>query len=371
MAKSSWTFWLGRMDHWLLLMVMALMVIGVLFIYSAAWVGDGLPVPGFYRRQMLWGAGGLVGYLTLMRLDYRQIASAAWLLYAIGLALLVLVLFVGEAVHGARRWLNLLGLQVQPAEFAKLSTLLVLARYLAAPGTQMASWKTLLTSGMIVGAPFLLIQAQPDLGTAVVLLPIAGAMIFVAGMPLRRIAFLLCVGALLLPVGWVFALSDYQQERVRVFFDPGRDPLGAGWNKMQSEIAVGSGGLTGKGYLEGTQNVLGFLPRSVAPTDFIYSVIAEETGFVGSAIVLSLYAGVMLAVGRAALVSRDRLGRLIAVGVAALLFCHVAVNIAMTIGLMPITGLPLPLISYGGSFMISTLCALGLVQSVFVRRIRR
>lgn len=371
MAKSPWAFWVGRMDLWLLLMVLMLMAIGVLFIYSAAWVGDGLPVPGFYRRQMIWGTAGLVGYFAMMRMDYRQFASAAWFLYAVGLAMLVLVLFVGESAYGATRWLNLLGLQVQPSEFAKLSTLIALARYLTLPGTRLGAWKTLLVAGVIVGVPFLLIQAQPDLGTAAVLLPIAAAMVFAAGLPLRRLVLLGCIGLMLLPLGWFFALGNYQQERVRVFFDPGRDPLGAGWNKIQSEIAVGSGGLMGKGYLEGTQNVLGFLPRSVAPTDFIYSVIAEETGFVGSALVLSLYAGVLLAIGRAALVSRDKLGRLLAVGVAALLFSHIAVNIAMTIGLMPITGLPLPLISYGGSFMVGTLCALGLVQSVFVRRIHR
>jgi len=153
-----------------------------------------------------------------------------------------------------------------------------------------------------------------------------------------------------------------------VFFDPGRDPLGAGWNKIQSSIAVGSGGFAGKGYLKGTQNVLGFLPRTVAPTDFIYSVIAEEMGFIGSAGLLLLYSILLWAGFRAAQSSRDKLGRLLAVGITSLLFCHVFVNIAMTIGLLPITGLPLPLISYGGSFMVSTMIGLGIVQSVYVRR---
>jgi rod shape determining protein RodA len=156
-----------------------------------------------------------------------------------------------------------------------------------------------------------------------------------------------------------------------VFFDPARDPLGSGWNKIQSEIAVGSGGMAGKGYLKGTQNVLGFLPRTVAPTDFIFSVIAEETGFIGSVLLLSLYAMLVWGGLRAALRARDKFGRLLAVGVVVLMFVHLFVNMAMTIGLMPVTGLPLPLISYGGSFMVCTMVGLGLVQSVYVRRVRR
>jgi rod shape determining protein RodA len=166
-------------------------------------------------------------------------------------------------------------------------------------------------------------------------------------------------------------LDDYQKERILVFFNPGRDPLGAGWNKIQSEIAVGSGGLTGKGYLKGTQNVLGYLPRTVAPTDFIYSVIAEEMGFLGSSLILALYAAILVAGVRVAWRAPDTFGRLLTMGVVTMLFSHVFVNVAMTIGLMPITGLPLPLISYGGSFMLSTMLALGMVQSVNIRRVRR
>jgi rod shape determining protein RodA len=199
------------------------------------------------------------------------------------------------------------------------------------------------------------------------LVPTAFLMMFAAGVPIRYLAVLVFLGILLMPLGW-FVIDDYQKDRILVFLDPGRDPLGAGWNKIQSEIAVGSGGFAGKGYLKGTQNVLGFLPRTVAPTDFIYSVIAEEMGFVGSLGLLVLYSLLLWAGTRAALESRDKMGRMLAVGVTSLLFCHVFVNLAMTIGLLPITGLPLPLISYGGSFMISTMIGLGIVQSVYVRR---
>jgi rod shape determining protein RodA len=171
-------------------------------------------------------------------------------------------------------------------------------------------------------------------------------------------------------VAWLL-LHDYQKDRILVFLDPSRDPLDAGWNTVQSAIAVGSGGLTGKGYLRGTQNILGFLPRTVAPTDFIFSVIAEETGFLGSLTLLLLFAVLAFGGMRAALRARDKFGRLLAVGVTVLVMFHVFVNMAMTIGLMPITGIPLPLVSYGGSFMVCTLAMLGIVQSVYVRRVRR
>ena len=220
---------------------------------------------------------------------------------------------------------------------------------------------------LAVRAPFLLIAVEPDLGTAMVLVPVAWVMLLIAGTPPRLRLALAAAAILVAPAGW-FLLDGYQQERVRVFLNPGLDPLGAGWNKIQSAIAVGSGGLHGKGWLEGTQNVLGYLPRPVAPTDFIYSVIAEETGFVGSVVLLGLYAVVLGGAIRAATGAPDKYGQLLAAGLATMLFFHVFVNMAMTIGLLPITGKPLPLVSYGGSFMTATMLSLGLVQSVYARR---
>jgi len=359
-----------RIDWGLVLAVVLLMGFGVLFIYSASYRGDGLPVSPFYRKQLVWFVLGLVSFLAMVAIDYHRLGEAAWWLYLVGVALLVLVLFFGTEVHGSHRWLRLFGIQVQPSEFAKLATLLLLARYLSRPGRDVGSPRAVITVCALTLIPAALIIQEPDLGTAAVLGPMAFVMLYAAGVPLRKLGILLAIGLLFLPFAW-FGLDDYQRNRLLVFFDPGRDPLGSGWNKMQSEIAVGSGGLTGKGYLQGTQNVLGFLPRTVAPTDFIYSVIAEEMGFVGSALVMLLYAAVLIATIRAALLARDKLGRLLAVGMAAVIYCHVFVNIAMTIGLMPITGLPLPLISYGGSFTVSTMIGLGMIQSVFVRRYRR
>ena len=292
MDRSHFIQVFRRMDWGMLVAAAALLAVGILFIYSACYRGDPENVAPFYRKQIAWAAAGACAFAALALFDYRRLAEHAWLIYGASLALLVLVLIMGVRIHGAARWLALPGLRVQPSEFAKLATLLALAADLSRPGVHPAHPRVVLRTGIIAAVPFLLIFLEPDLGTAAVLVPIAFALLFAAGVPLKTLGLLAAAGLLLVPVGW-FVLDDYQQERILVFFDPGRDPLGAGWNKIQSEIAVGSGGLMGKGYLEGTQNVLGFLPRTVAPTDFIYSVIAEEMGFVGSALVLSLYAAVI------------------------------------------------------------------------------
>ncbi|MBP7830191.1 MAG: rod shape-determining protein RodA [Kiritimatiellae bacterium] len=358
---------LKRMDWFLVLAVLLLLGAGVAFVYSASYRGDDLPVPGFYRRQILWAGLGIAAFLLCALTDYRRLRAAAGWLYGASLVLLILVLVMGTKVYGAYRWLSVFGVRIQPSEFAKLALIVMLARFLGRPGRDVQHSGTLVRALVLMGLPFLLIVKEPDLGTAMVLVPVTALMLFVAGTPLRHLFVLGLIGLLMAPLGWL-AMDDYQKERVHVFLNPGRDPLGAGWNKIQSEIAVGSGKLWGKGYLEGKQNVLGFLPRTVAPTDFVYSVIAEEKGFVGSAILLSLYAVVLGGGIRAAVEARDRAGRLMAVGVTGLLFSQVFVNIAMTIGLLPITGLPLPLISYGGSSMLTMMAGLGLTQSVYARR---
>jgi rod shape determining protein RodA len=311
----------------------------------------------------------------------------------VGLALLVLVLLIGSTIYGAQRWLMLFGVVgIQPSEIAKLSTIILLAHQLSLPVRNLANLRDLGTMILWMGIPVGLIMLQPDLGTALVFVPTVLIMMFVAGMPFKYLAILATVGivvvtlilsALFLPaklgaseatqqrIRKLSFLSEYQQGRIEVFFHPEKDPLGAGWNKRQSEIAVGSGGLRGKGYLNGTQNILGFLPRSVAPTDFIYSVIAEEKGFMGSLMVLARFFGVLVFVAITALRTHDAMGRLLCTGIVSLIFCHVFINIAMTVGLMPITGLPLPLLSYGGTFMVIMMSALGIIQSVHIRSNRR
>ncbi|MBM4154052.1 MAG: rod shape-determining protein RodA [Lentisphaerae bacterium] len=357
--------WLLRADGLFLAAVVLLIGIGIAFIYSAGRHGPNLAT--LWQKQIGWAVLGLILCAGAIVSDYRRIGTQALWLYSISLGVLVFTLFFGMKINGARCWLNFFGTPVQPAEFAKLATIAMLARELSRPDLNPERWAVLVRGGVLGAAPFGLIMLQPDLGTAFTLVPVTMAMLFVAGVPARRLALILGLGVLMLPAAWIF-LDEYQKERIRVFFDPWRDPLGTGWNKIQSEIAVGAGGLWGKGWLEGTQNTLGFLPRPVAPTDFIYSVIAEERGFAGSVVLLALFTVVLGGGIRAAIGARDKFGQLLAAGVATLLFCHVFVNLAMTIGLLPITGLPLPLVSYGGSFMVAMGLAAGLTQSVFARR---
>ncbi|MCX7819083.1 MAG: rod shape-determining protein RodA [Kiritimatiellae bacterium] len=356
---------LRRCDPLLAGAALGLVVMGVLFIYSAGRQSPTLAL--LWRRQLGWAVAAMAAFVAVLSAGYRRILASATALYAIAVAVLVLTLLFGVKINGARCWLNLFGVQLQPSEFAKIATILLTARMLARPDLRADRWSSLLQVGAVAGLPFALIVLQPDLGTAAVLLPVTLAMLLVAGMRARQLAVLTALGLLTLPAAW-FVLDEYQRERIRVFLDPWRDPLGSGWNKIQSELAIGSGGLWGKGWLAGTQNTLGYLPRPVAPTDFIFSVVAEETGFVGSSLLILLFAVLIVRGFAAAAEAPDREGMLLATGLTALVFTHAFINLAMTIGLLPITGLPLPLVSYGGSFLLAIGIALGLIQSVRAQR---
>ncbi|MFA7257369.1 MAG: rod shape-determining protein RodA [Kiritimatiellales bacterium] len=368
---------LRRFDWIMFSSIAVLLIISCLFIFSAGYRNADHALNGLAARQIVWALIGLGCYGAASALDYRKLNSVHWWIYLTGLLSLVLVLFLGMSVYGAHRWFSFGGITVQPSEFAKLAAIFTLAAWLGDPATDVDRLRTFVLAFVLAGVPFLLIAIEPDLGSAMVLLPIVLLLLFCAGVPLRPLLILIGAGAVVLLVLIVWLrffpdscpiLTDYQKNRILVYLNVNEDPLGAGWNKLQSQIAVGSGGLFGKGYLKGTQNILGFLPRTVAPTDFIYSVVAEESGFAGSSLLLVLYTTVVVRCLRAAMLARDTFGRLLATGVGILIFSHVFVNIAMTIGLMPITGLPLPLMSYGGTFMVSTMTALGLVQSVYLRR---
>jgi len=376
-------------SDWLMSVATLLIVVtGMLFVYSAAHVFADRPVIHF-ERQLLWMGVGLFCYLGLVAVDYRRICREGWWIYAISMALLVLVLCIGLRVRGGRRWLMLLGVGFQPSEFAKVATIVLLAQLLSRPKMNLGMAGPVVVVLGVTAVPALLVMLQPDLGTALVFLPAVVVMMFVAGMPPRMFVTLTLIGltvaglmlsALFLPeklgcsetTQKVFlrmsGLRSYHKERITGFLAPKKDPLGAGWTKVQSQIAIGSGGLTGKGFRKGTSNILGFLPRSVAPTDFLFSVVAEESGFFGAASLLFLFAVLLGCVLRAGAVAVDETGRLLCVGAAVLVFTHIFVNIAMTIGLLPVTGLPLPLMSSGGSFFISVMMLLGMAQSVFVRR---
>jgi rod shape determining protein RodA len=358
-----------KRSHWLLTIAMGLLAAGsVAFIYSATYRGPGQPMPSLYKWQLVWFGAGLVIYLAAALVDYRVVChwAAAW--YALAIGLLLLVLVVGDRIHGSKSWLGIGRFGVQPAEFAKLAVIVTLAYYLFhRTPEQRRAWTTVLGALGLLAGPMLLILAQPDLGSAMVLAPIGVGLVFVAGARVKHLVLIACAGLLLLPVAWT-QLKPYQKQRLLVFLDPDKDPLQSGWNLNQSLIAVGTGGWTGKGYLQGTQNQLGYMPRPVTPSDFLFTVIAEETGVLGSVSVLGAYAVILFSGLRIAAEARDRLGTLLATGVVAMLFCHVFINLGMTIGLMPITGLPLPLLSYGGSFVLASMTALGLLQNVWIHR---
>jgi rod shape determining protein RodA len=383
-----------RWDLWTPIAMAGLGAFGVAFIYSAQ-----LPVLGRgWIAQSVWLLLGGAIYVAVSLIDYQFWLGVAHWFYAICLVPLVLVLVpgIGTEVYGAQRWIRLGPVSFEPSETAMVAVLLITASLLVRSeiGTVKQSLGVLGKLALAVGVPMLLILRQPDLKSAIVLPPMVFSMLYVSRLSGRFFAgalaaFLLVTGV----VAWDTArymhymegngysfqndrglyekhswvpLHDYQRNRILSFVDPDKiDPMGIGWNQRQSLISVGSGGLAGKGWTEGTQARLGYLPRAVAHNDFIFSVIAEEKGFLGSITVLSLF-GLMLFNGiRIAGLSKDRFGTLLALGVTVLFLVHVFVNIAMTIGLVPITGIPLPFISYGGSFVLSCCLLQGLVQSVY------
>jgi rod shape determining protein RodA len=384
---------LKRMDWAMLGTILVLIGLSAVFIYSAQFKSDADPVGTNWIKQLAFAGIGLCAYMALVWYDYQSVARLSWFIYG-GAVFLLLLVFVFPEVNGAHRWIPLPGFTLQPSELAKIAVIIGLSSYLGAPDRDMDEWKTFYGCAAITGLPMLLIAAEPDLSTSLILAPISVAIMLYCGVQRRfllitvaavvLLAVLLCFWikyettpeieqrpeaerpALVLP--HIPLMKDYQKGRIKVFLTKNHDLADAGWNKLQSQIAVGSGGLHGKGYLNGTQNILGFLPRKVAPTDFIFCVIAEETGFFGGVCFVLLYSMLLVRCMRASLRAREEFGRLMALGISVMLFCHVFVNIAMTIGLLPITGLPLPLLSYGGSFMVSTMIALGLVQSVYHRR---
>jgi rod shape determining protein RodA len=352
------------LDWLLLLSVVAITSIGVGMVYSAT---SGGPLAGLATKQLAYLLVGLTALALALVIDYHTLASLGYLFYGITLALLVYLLFFGRAIANTRGWLELGPVNFQPAEIAKVTTLLALSDFLSrrrSSGLGMGNMGAILA---LVGLPVLLIARQPDLGTAITFLPLVAAAAFLGGIRIRTIAVLVLIPILALPVLWKHYLKDYQKTRVLTFLDPTRDPKGAGYQVLQSKIAVGSGGLGGKGFLEGTQGQLNFLPAR--HTDFIFALLAEERGFVGSLVVLSLYFVVIyrgIAIARAA---RDRLGVYLAIGMIALFSCQVLVNLAVVVGLMPTTGVPLPLMSYGGSSLITNLIGMGIILNVWMRRL--
>ena len=349
-------------DWWLLAITFAICGIGVLEIWSATHASK---LAGMQWRQVEWIGFGVLGMILLSRLDYHAVLDKAPILYLIGILCLTAVLAVGHTRFGAKRWLPVLGQFLQVSELAKLIIIISLAHFFTEVRSGRLSLGDLCKAAVLTAVPLFLILLQPDLGTAMVLVPVAVVGAFLAGIQWKHAAVLLLAGAMMLPVGWHF-LKPYQKERVTTFMRPEDDPKGSGYQILQSKIAVGSGGFWGKGLGHGTQNQLGFVP--VRYSDFILAALAEETGFAGVFVALALYTALLLRLIQNAQRAKDRAGMFLVMGVAAILGFHVLVNVAMVIGFMPVTGIPLPLMSYGGSATLFVFLALGLVMNVRLRR---
>jgi rod shape determining protein RodA len=340
--------------------------IGLLTLYSAVTAETPAPQKVLFFKQLLWFAVGLAAMVAAFLFNYKLLDRWAQPLYIFSIALLVAVLVFGKYIGGSRRWLIIGPVSFQPSELVKIAVIISLARYYSKDAkTRGFTLRELMKPLMIVLLPVLLIGMQPDLGTAGLLVLIAGSITVFVKIERRSFAYLIASGAVLAPLIWFF-LKEYQKKRILVFLDPDRDPLGAGYHIIQSKIAIGSGMLAGKGFLQGTQNALSFLPEE--HTDFIFSVLAEEWGLLGSVTLVILFLVLIFWGLNVASGCREPFGTIVAVGITGMIFWQVFINIGMAMGLMPVVGVPLPFISYGGSSVLATAVGIGLLLNVSMRR---
>jgi rod shape determining protein RodA len=358
MQRKSWrTF-----DLWMVLCTLALLAIGMLVLRSATMLSE-TAVSRQLLTQGLYAAVGLCLLLAVATVDYRIVGALSPLLFVVMIGMLLLVLVAGTTIYGAQRWIGVGLFSFQPSELAKPLMIICLARYWASRESRGVGLKEVLISLAIVALPVVLIYRQPDLGTSLVVLSIWLGTAFAAGVPLKWLGGVLAVPFLGFPLVWAL-MKEYMRRRLTTFLAPEKDPLGEGYNLIQARISVGSGGWWGRGVGNGTQTQLNFL--RVQHSDFIFAVLGEELGFMGALLMLALFGALFSRCLRVAAKSRDAFGRYLAVGVTSMLLFQVFVNVGMNIGLLPVTGIPLPFISAGGSSLISIFFSLGLLQSVLI-----
>jgi rod shape determining protein RodA len=356
-------------DWGLLGLAVVLGSLGLLTLYSAVMSATPTPQKTLYIKQLIWYGTGFAIMVSSLLLNYKLLDRWAYVFYVLGILLLVCVPLFGKYGGGAKRWLILGPVSIQPSELAKIAVIIVLARYYSKVANPSGlALRELLTPLILTLIPFLLIVKQPDLGTAMLIVLIAGSMTVFVKIQRRVIFYFSAAFMVTVPLVW-FLLKGYQKKRILTFLNPDRDPLGAGYHIIQSKIAIGSGMLTGRGFLKGTQNALSFLPEQ--HTDFIFSVLAEEWGLVGSLLLLIVFLMLIIWALNVAYRCWDPFGTVLCVGVAAMIFWQVFINIGMAMGLMPVVGVPLPFISYGGSSMVSMMTCLGLLMNVSMRRFMR
>ena len=359
---------ISRLDVRLILLIFCLNVIGLFNLYSATHGPHSRDVEPLFVQQIVWLLGGWTFFFILTFLDYIWVNKIIWFVYLLNVGALIYTDLLGKVVLGGQRWIDLHFFRYQPSETMKLCLILLLARILVNrnPMGYGMGLRELLVPAILIIIPFALTVKQPDLGTAMMLIFIGGTMLFFSKIRKSILLFITALTLIAVPLAWKYGLKEYQRNRIFTFLSPDQDPQGAGYNSIQSKIAVGSGKFFGKGFRMGTQSQLEFLPER--HTDFIFSVLSEEWGFVGSIIVLMTFAFLFKVCFEISLQARDKYGALIVIGVTGYIFWHMFINIGMVIGLLPIVGVPLPLLSYGGSGMLTTMAGLGLVSSIAYRR---
>ena len=364
--KTDWPKFVRKINFGLIILAVILFAYGTLMVYSAS-TGGKVP-SSFLNRQLVNGAIGLIILAAAAYVNYNSVSSYTVYIYFGNLVLLLAVVILGSTAHGSQRWLSIFGFQFQPSEFAKVLIIISLATFLATRRGNISRPRDLLFAFMHVGVPVIIIAKQPDLGTSLVLVAILMGMLLAGGTRLRYYAAIILLGVLAFVALVHFkVLDDYQLKRLMVFFNPEADPSGASYNLLQSKIAIGSGELTGKGLFSGTQTNLKFIPNK--ESDFIFSVVGEELGFFGAGFLLTVYFFLIVSAIRIAATAKNILGTLIATGITSMWLFQIFVNIGMTIGIMPITGIPLPFLSYGGSSMVTNLAAIGLLLSIYRQRL--
>ena len=357
--------YIRNFDYIMLLAALALVAFGVILIYSGSlpnYATSAAVIEEPVARQIIFAAIGLAAMFGISRVDYRLAGYVAMFLYGGAILSLLFVLAAGEAIYGSRRWVELAGVQVQPSELTKLILIIVLAKYLTDRQERIRELPVFLSSLAIALLPAMLVFAEPDLGSAVILLTIWLAMVIIAGGRAAHVLGLVASGLIAAPFALIAVVSDYQRERIATFLNPGKDPLGSGFNTLQAEISIGSGRIFGKGLTHGTQTQLDYLRTQT--TDYIFSVLGEELGFVGVVVLFALFIVLLMRSLQTASSARDPFGRLLATGICTYILFQVFINIGVNIRLLPVTGIPLPFISAGGSSLVTLFIAIGILQSV-------
>lgn len=352
----------SRLDVNLLATALLISAMGCILVYSATYTGAEAPL---FRKQLIWTAIGVILMFLFMSIDYHLLMEISPFLYVAGLALLGYVLAYGRVTRHVRSWIHVGSFQFQPSEFMKIFTALLIAKFFDSNDRAYLNLRSFVAVSAIIGVPVFLIAIQPAFGSAASFFPLVIVAMFFGGIKPRYWVMAIVCGLIAMPVGWRL-LKPFQRERIAIFLNPARDPLGSGYQVMQAKIATGSGGITGKGFLHGTQVNLEYLPAR--HTDFIFSVLGEEWGFVGVIVVLTLYLFLIIESLSVAKASRDRGGTFLVLSLICFFIFHVFINVSMQIGLLPVTGIPLPLISYGGSATMMFFAAIGLILNVDFRK---